>query len=259
MRASEVLRELASDGRNLVGSSSDIAGVLQHYATWVEGTEAQLASLTLDPDAVTMLLTPRHWQILDTGPNPLRAWPALRSEINFQVASLEALARDIDDRIARADGARGEPVVLDTNTLLHYQRPDSVRWPSVVGRTPVRLVVPLRVVEELDAKKYARNDLAQRARGLLPWLEATVADGSGQAGESTTIEVPVDPTRRSRPQDADREILDTCEELRDFGGQRVMLVTGDTGMRLRARAAGISTISMPDTYLRSVPDRMAPA
>lgn len=227
--------------------------MLDRYASWVESTEAQLAWMTVDPGVVTMLLTTHHWQILDIGPNPLRMWRVLYSEIAFQVAALEALAADIQARIERAGG--GEPTVLDTNTLLHYQRPDSVPWPDVLGGPSVRLVIPLRVVEELDEKKYGRNDvLAQRARDVLPWLEATIASGPGQARLDTTIEVPIDPTRRSRPEHADRDILDECHELRQFGGQRVTLVTGDTAMRLRAHAESIQTVQLPDKHLRVAPE-----
>jgi hypothetical protein len=242
------LREAANNARNDI-QGTDAAAVLDRYTAWIVSTEAQLAWMSLDPNVVTMLLTTRHWQILDIGPNPLQIWRVLTPEIAFQVAALEALAADVQARIERAAG--GEPTVLDTNTLLHYQRPDSIPWPDILNRPSVRLVIPLRVVEELDEKKYGRNDvLAQRARDVLPWLEATIVGGSGQARPDTTIEVPIDPTRRSRPQSADREIVDECHELRQFGGQRVTLVTGDTAMRLRAHAESIPTAQPPDKYLR---------
>jgi predicted ribonuclease YlaK len=118
----------------------------------------------------------------------------------------------------------------------------------------VRLIVPLRVVEELDAKKYGRSDvLAQRARDVLPWLEATILRDGGVVRADTTIEVPIDSARRERPDDADREVLDECHELREFGGQDVTLITGDTSLRLRAHAAGIPARQLDDKYLRISP------
>ena len=70
--------------------------------------------------------------------------------------------------------------MLDTNILLQYQEPSKVRWRDVLRVESVRLIVPLRVVEELDAKKYsASKRLAERARVLLPRLEELVGrDGS---------------------------------------------------------------------------------
>ena len=216
-------------------------------------TESQLAGLTLDTTIVQMLLTPRHFLIQEIGPNRFRLWGPLYAERDFQAATLDELANDIQMRINRAAGD-GEPAVLDTNVLLHYQRPDNVLWPEVLGRAHVRLVVPLRVVEELDEKKYGRSDrLASIARDVLPWLEEAILRKAGKIRDDTTIEVPIDPTRRVRPENADREIIDECHEFREFGGQRATLVTGDTAMRLRAHAEAIPTAAMPDECLRRRP------
>jgi rRNA-processing protein FCF1 len=249
--ALKVLREAARVCRALGNSNPDAA--FNDYRAWVEGTEPQLASVTRDPTIVTMLLTQRHFLIQEIGPNPLRLWGPLYAERDLQAAALDALADDIEMRIARAAGD-GQPAVIDTNVLLHYQRPDSVPWPKVLGRISVRLVVPLRVVEELDEKKYGRSDaLATRAREVLPWIEEAILSKAGKIREDTTIEVPIGPERRIRPENADREIVDECHELREFGAHGVMLVTGDTSMRLRAHAESIPTAPMPDTWLRNPP------
>jgi hypothetical protein len=58
-----------------------------------------------------------------------------------------------------------------------YQEPHKIRWREVLNAPACRLVVPLRVVEELDGKKYsASGKLARRARALLPLLEQLVGD-----------------------------------------------------------------------------------
>lgn len=147
--------------------------------------------------------------------------------------------------------------MLDTNVLLHYQPPAQVIWSDIVGHSPVRLIVPLRVVEELDEKKYARKDaLASVARSILPWLETVVAatDKPGVVRDGVTAEVLVEPASRRRVLDADREILDTCLELMRFGAQPVTLVTGDTAMLLRARGESVSTAKMPDRFRRQLND-----
>lgn len=117
-------------------------------------------------------------------------------------------------------------------------------------------MIPLRVIEEIDAKKYARRpDFAKRARNLLPSLERLTGP-SGEPGALTdgvTIEVPVEAGPRERAVDADEEILDECLELGQFLGQAVTLVTGDTAMRLRARALKIDAAALPDDYLRAGP------
>jgi predicted ribonuclease YlaK len=48
--------------------------------------------------------------------------------------------------------------------------------------------------------------------------------------------------------DADQEILDTCESLTFFTGKRVVVVTGDYGMQVRAAAREIEAIPMPEEH-----------
>jgi predicted ribonuclease YlaK len=70
----------------------------------------------------------------------------------------------------------------------------------------VRLVIPLRVAEELDEKKYARrNSLASVARSILPWLEQVVGTKGdpGLVREGVTAEVLIEPAPRRRLRDAD--------------------------------------------------------
>jgi predicted ribonuclease YlaK len=59
----------------------------------------------------------------------------------------------------------GHIAVLDSNVLLHHLPPDQVNWQAATERPLVRLILPLRVVEELDSKKYGPSDrLRERAR-----------------------------------------------------------------------------------------------
>ncbi len=73
-----------------------------------------------------------------------------------------------------------------------------------------------------------------------------------------TIEVPTDRGTRHRPVDADEEILNTCDELRDLAAGEVTLITGDTAMRLRAEVRGIRVVRMPDQYERRRSDDGGP-
>jgi predicted ribonuclease YlaK len=125
----------------------------------------------------------------------------------------------------------------------------------MTGRRLVRLIVPLRVIEELDILKYdrRRQDRAERARRILPQLEAIVgtAGAPSELRPGTTIEVLIEPTPRYRPTDADEEILETCRELQQYESRPVYLVTADTAMRLRAQALNLRVVRMPSEYSRS--------
>lgn len=219
------------------------------YLHWAEATEDQLGNVTHDADVLALPYSLAHNEIRQLTPSSPRAIAFIDSEISRQVRALEALRDDLELRLRRACATGGAIAVLDTNVLLHHQLPDSVAWREVIGEESVRVVIPLRVIEELDEKKYSASDkLRARVRERLPKLYAMV--GSGGVPKPLkdghgTIEVFIEPGPRRRPADADTEILETARDLRRLSGQAVTIVTGDTGMRLRAEAESIATAAMP--------------
>jgi rRNA maturation endonuclease Nob1 len=252
------LREVATHGRNVVGSSAGQAVSIHQnsYLAWVGTAEAQLRNIFVDSAAWNHLYDERHWQIYGLTQTSPRAIELINTAATVQAAWLDELADSVKRLAARLAAAPGQLTVLDTHVLLHFQPPDQVDWPSVIGAQEVRLVLPLRVVEELDEKKYtARDDLADRARRLLSRLRTQLAPAAGgptRMRDGVTIEVPVDDGPQRRTLHADQEILDTCRELQS-DGQAVVLVTDDAGMDLRAASVGIRVVAMPEQYLRRRP------
>jgi hypothetical protein len=265
-RALEVLNERINVLDNLPGATANTGphypiARRDAYLTWVETTEVQLSELTHDETVIGLLQTSRYWAIRDLDLESGRPIPLIEGEIRSRRDVLHSLRMNLEMRVARARNAPGHITVLDTNTLLHYQLPDSIRWPEVVGHEEVRLVIPLRVVEELDAKKYGDSQkLRDRARGLLPRLEKLIGLGGAPAplglGSGATLEVPIEfesGAPRIKPVDADEEILFTCRELWQLSGQAdgVTLVTADTATRIRAQAlGGIRPVAPPEKYRR---------
>jgi hypothetical protein len=256
-----ILTEAITAGGNIVASvpagtgiGPDALRLSDGYVGWVEGLERALQSLSFDFDVVEALQTNRYWRIRQLHEEPVRPTQLVEAEIRQQTGWLQALRDDLQLRVDRIDAARGDPVVLDTNVLLEFVPPRQVDWISVTGAESVRLIVPLRVVEELDVFKYdrRRQDRAERARGILPQLEASVGSAGvpSELRAGTTIEVLIEPSPRYRPTDADEEILDTCRELQQYRGGRVTLVTADTAMRLRAQASRVAVLRMPSQYSR---------
>ena len=252
------LRETASEAWNVAGGSAGQSlQILQNsYLAWVGKAESQLRNVFIDPATWEPLYGERYWRIRELNQDSPRWMELINHEADLQGAWLEELAgrlKQLSDRLAAAPG---QLTVLDTNILLHFMPPEQVDWLTLVGVPEVRLVLPLRVVEEIDEKKYtARDDLADRARRLLSQLRAQLAPSAGSPTAlrpGVTIEVPIDDGPRRRTLDADQEILEACRELQ-FGGQAVVLVTDDTGMILRADAQGLRVVAMPEDYLRRKP------
>jgi rRNA-processing protein FCF1 len=219
------------------------------YLDWAEVTEGQLGNVTNDPEVLTLLYTSAYYEIRALNPSGPRAVAFIDSERARQVTALEALRNDLERRLDRARAAPGAITLLDTNVLLHHQLPDSMAWRDVLHQERIRLVIPLRVIEEMDAKKYTESEkLRRRARDRLPKLYALV--GTGGAPKTLpnghgTVEVYIEPGPRTRPADADTEILETAHDLEQLSGTKATIVTGDTAMRLRAETEGIATAAMP--------------
>jgi hypothetical protein len=251
--AASVLRKLVQ-GANAITPSIGLDQLQNRFLDWIDTAEAQLHYLTLDLEALTMFNTARARMIRELPLDALRPWPLVDAEVKLQVSILSRMLADLEARIARAALGVGHAVVLDTNILLHYQPIKELPWPQLLGSKSVRVIVPLRVIEELDQKKYApRKDLARRARRLLPQLKTWLGSDGFPAPMSAnaTLEVMIDPGPRQRPADADEEILAACHELAQFGAPTLSLMSGDTGMLLRARAEGIAVVELADDYLRS--------
>lgn len=253
--ASRQLGMLITQAGNILGHASgrSVDVLRDTYLDWAETTETQLRHMTFDSDVGALLQTRRYWHIRDIDAETPQPFPLVAAEIAVQTDALQRLRDDLDRRIRWAASAPGRIVVLDTNVLLQYMPPEQVDWTEVVGHSEVRLVIPLRVIEELDAKKYGSNKrLAARARGLLPRLLSGLGNGQGPGALRTgvTIEVPVSPGFRNRPSDADGEILETCRELQLLSAEGVVLITADTAMWLRAQAQGTTVLAMPSQYQR---------
>jgi hypothetical protein len=235
---------------NLLSIGPDVRRLRESYLDWVELTRGQLENWTTDPNVLGMLETTSYWAIRSLDENTPRPWPLIRAETEQQAGTLRRLADDLQGRMA-AFRFSADAAVLDSNLLLHYEPIDKLPWLDVVGSKKVHLVLPLRVIEELDAKKYSSSPrLAKRARRLMPQLETIIRERHGTVSQGVTVGVTIESGERIRPTDADEEILNISRELQYLSGKRVTLVTGDTSMLLRAESLKLRAVKMPEKHLR---------
>ncbi len=230
------------------------------YLQVVETVEWQLASLFEDDDGTAAgLFGEQYKMIREMSASTPRPEPLIGLEAGRQAAALRRLVSGVTALRALRD-RKGVPVVLDTNVLMHYHRPDRVLWAEVIGCASVRLVLPICVLDELDNKKYAgsdrmsrRADMAVRALRehrayLVPGSAATFADG-------TTCEVFLDEAGHLRKANPDEELLSRALTLQRALGRQVTVVTGDLCMQLRAGAIGLAEAVMPEKYSKDAQRR----
>jgi rRNA-processing protein FCF1 len=221
-----------------------IGAVRDGYLDWVHQTEITLRELFEEPNLLE-LHTERYWRISEIRDSLARPWDLLRAEADVQAARLNALADEIDETANRF-GSRGALFAIpDTNVFMHFHLFDVLPWRDILGAERVQIVVPIAVIEELDHLKIAReNRVRRRAQKTLMRLDPYL-DGRAKLEEGVTLEVLLDsnPDRRVA---ADTRILNTCRMIAAAGADRVVVVTGDTAMRVRAHAMGLTAVVMPE-------------
>ena len=267
--ADKVLRAAEATWSDALGAQD----VFRAYADAVHETYQALAKAFAAPDLAGGLRSTAYWNLLPIG--AARAGTggftteriiadsqhrarraenqALSTEIKNQLRALEqahAELQALTDLAARP----GLPVVYDTNMLNHWAQPGDIRWREVLRTSResavlARLVIPLRVIDELDRQKYGQGDLARKAATAIRYLERVLRDGKpGQPvrlRDDATLEVWAEADDRSG--DADLSILRCAADLDNLhpdSGARVL--TGDTGMRLRAWQMGLKTLQLPE-------------
>ncbi len=234
--------------------------VQNFYLQAVETADAQLAAMFDDDDGVAAGLFSSEYRLIRemTDATPRKA-PLIDNEVRRQVHALESLREKA--RGALALRARpGSPVILDTNVLMHYHRPDEVSWREVTGEQPVRIILPMLVIDELDNKKYTGSDTmarraAQAIRVLRRHSNGLQPDGAIVFGDGTTLEFLADDPGHSRTPNPDEELLNRAAFAQQAIGKPVTIVTGDLGMQLRASVRGLRHAVMPGKYAKDAQRR----
>jgi rRNA-processing protein FCF1 len=257
-RAAEAIRSLEMEAVGLAsGAAGQDFGVHRNgYLQWVERVDGCLHNLFFDGQPFASLRGEFFWQIRSLDENSPRAHELVNVELRRQSDALEVL-RSAIDRLAGFLKERSGPLgVIDTQIFLHFQPIDQIDWTDLFCSEEVRLIIPMRVVEELDERKYrGPSEIAERARAAITRLrkDLTGPNPQVQIREGVSAEVYVEPEPRLRKTDADQEVLDLAYELSSVGAD-ARLVTEDAGLELRARGLGVSVCRMPTKYLRRRPD-----
>jgi PIN domain-containing protein len=264
------LRDLESRTNNLhsvgVGSPAP-ANRLWGYLTWVDNTARQLSSMTDDASIRHLVRTPGYELLLANGADLVTMSSGgpvtnllntmLNNELIGRVEALRHAITALEDDVRRWQA--DELVVLDTNVYLeHEQKLEELDLAGLLDAAdrPVRLLVPITVVDELDRAK--RNDRNRwRAAYSLAHIITGVRDRDGVLRDAkpgsgpeqpdrgrVTVEVVLDPPGHRRMPESDDEIADRAHAVQLRSGATVTMITFDTGMSLRANHAALTVIKL---------------
>jgi len=251
--ASNAIETLTVLANNLsTVANGDVQTVHTQYLRWVNDTADALGRRMSAGDVERLVLTPRQWALQSLVPG---VHAGLMSLVQLEVREAQRRLTKAIDELKRVreqwNDTPGVLVVPDTNVYLHHrQQVDEVAWGQVIGARPyvqVNLVSPMVVIDELDRHKRTNN--RKRARSALrivngwfgqPGASATVTPATGTVG-AVVAHLLVDDPRHVRLPHADSELVDRAQSLAALTGRPVTIVTFDTGMVLRARAAGLAS------------------
>jgi hypothetical protein len=231
------------------------------WLEWWAGADMKLRELFADDDLLVPLAkTAAEIRDLDI-PAPAYEAPSLSfiiRERDVWVDRLGTAVRRLEqhkDFVIRP----GRVAVLDTSAFHEFDRFWVADWVMVTEADPpyatmpvlpIRLVVPLVVVEELDAqKRHPNGKVREAARDILrhlrdlPRVSTNAFVDVLRLDGRVTVEILLDDPTHVRLPVNDAEIIDRAVYLRSLFPTfaRVILVSGDVSMEFRAEGAGLET------------------
>ena len=153
---------------------------------------------------------------------------------------------------------------LDAMIYLHFRAIEEIRWTELLGCGHVQIILPRITIRELDKHKatHSSNKVRDRARRNLKKFEEKLYSGETSIrndAELTFLDALPSIDYASfglNPNWPDDVLLaSTLYFKQENPKYDVVLVTDDTGARIKARSLGITTFELPDDFrLQSEPD-----
>jgi hypothetical protein len=153
-------------------------------------------------------------------------------------------------------------IVVDSNILLHFRSLEEWPWGELFGEAPIEIVVPTIVMREVDSKKYEARTEKLRKRAT------SVTRRLASHGEGKLMRLPPGVELRVASREPsisyeeygltaanqDDQVVATMIELaRGLVDGRVLLVSNDSGIRVKARAHGFDVFIPQESLALPVP------
>lgn len=144
---------------------------------------------------------------------------------------------------------------VDTMVFLHYPPLWDLDWLDLLGATSVELVISHNTFYELDHHKdrHPHNSVKRRVRKLLTLIEdRTDPDGRAEVGTGVILRVELSAPITPRPEWGlsfderdDRTLAAAMEQRERAPAVDIVIVSGDTPMRMKARKLGLGVAAPP--------------
>lgn len=142
-------------------------------------------------------------------------------------------------------------IFLDTNSLIHYQDFESIRWPDIIKDNDYAIVICPQVLKEVNIHKdSSKGKRRERAKTI----NRKLTDILKKKSQSKVNVVFCKGPSRNSCESADFNPLSQDDwivyALNDFDseGNRKILISNDNGLYLRCQDLGVECIDLPDKY-----------
>jgi|HubBroStandDraft_6_1064221.scaffolds.fasta_scaffold01437_8 rRNA-processing protein FCF1 len=270
--AGEAMRLLKERADNIV-SEAQPAGVTHivdrrsAYVNATTTTEKRLRTIFSMHDAAALFDGPRHRDICSMTAGE-QLGPMISAEVDDISHRLNTLSMEHDNALKIWEDRNAAVVVLDSTVYMeHPNKFEDVDFHEMLNRSgPVRILVPMVVIDELDRLKTS-GDPKKRwrpAHALAviddridnpPWLGLLhdAVHESAHIRGPVVVEIVFDFPSHIRLPLPDDEIVDRAVACQPYAGP-VTLVTYDTGQAQRARMARLNVLKLRNDRLAPPPD-----
>lgn len=263
--AVDALRTLHNDVSNIIssGGGRDVGVYRDRYLHWSDTAERQLIWLFAGRAPIDELLSQRYWHIRQMTSDTPHPWTLVQREAEVQRDRLAEYRLQLDhERELFSLDPDEHAVVLDTNFFLHFQPVRNLNWSLIARGERIRLVFPMVILDELDAKTYHPNALLHgRAKQILKYLHEKRGDAPPESpvpfGDTERVrsQILLDPANHRPLPNADEEVLARSAHLSRLVDGRLTVGSGDHGMHVRASAQTLATWWPPDSLRRDAQDK----
>jgi PIN domain len=243
---------------NIVTRSIPTTGYSHQFMMWMSECQASLERYFDRESVHDLLVTPRALAVTSMEPpaSGIIAGNAEQERVRGRLLAEHSRLVALYESWTARSGGGYTPVVADTNVFIHASEEfTTLDWhsvargcPSYVPGRPIRLVIPMVVLYELDRLKFNSNTKtrARHAIQLLDGLLSAPSDRVELTGVPHTVgdgpvyvQILMDELPSQRLPLVDDEILLRALELQQYAGTGTVLATGDISMRLRAQLFGL--------------------
>ncbi|MFJ2271937.1 PIN domain-containing protein [Streptomyces sp. NPDC087228] len=268
----DALQSISRAAANLRGPGPDTAYArLSAYLDWANEAARRLHNQISPADLDRLVLTRRHQALFDsfghlTSTDQQQVVNGMVDlELAHRVADLDKTISALQTQKDRWNSANTAFLVADTNFYIHHPaKLKEVDFTSTfkdldLGPRHLCFVFPMAVIDELDNLKQSKDQHTRwRATYTLAVLDEffDVASPSAMTIGTYTptifpnltydvsLDILFDPPAHTRLPITDDEIISRTAALESLVGGTVALITYDTAMFMRAKAAGLKTMKL---------------